>query len=70
VTRVKDVTWRDAGIRSPLLWALNGIGAGAARVGLRWPSFAPDELLAAARRTTGLDDFGAPSFREGLFCAL
>ena len=63
---MQDVTWRDAGIRSPLLRALNGIGAGAARAGLRWPSFAPEVLLASARRETGLDDFGPPSFRAGL----
>jgi hypothetical protein len=63
---MRDVTWRDAGIRSPLLRALNGIGAGVARFGLRWPSFAPALLLAAARRETGLSDFGAPSFRAGL----
>ena len=63
---MEDVTWRDAGIRSPLLRALNGVGAGAARLGLRWPSFAPDALLAAACRETGLSDFGEPSFREGL----
>jgi len=63
---MRDVTWRDAGIRSPLLRALNSVGQGAATLGLRWPSFEPDALLAAARRETGLADFGPPSFREGL----
>ena len=63
---MKDVSWRDAGIRSPLLRALNYGGAGAARLGLRWPSFAPGALLAAARRETALDDFGDPSFESGL----
>jgi LPS sulfotransferase NodH len=60
------VTWRDAG-RHPLpLRALNAAGAAAARLGLRVPSFAPEALLAAARRRAGLDDFGDASFREGL----
>jgi len=60
-----DVTWRDAGIRSPWLRLLSRAGAGAARLGLA-PSLAPEALLAVARRATGLDDFGAPEFREGL----
>jgi len=62
---MKDVTWRDAGIRSPWLRLANRIGEGAERLGLRWPSFAPEALLAAARRETGLSDFGDPRFREG-----
>ncbi len=63
---MKEVTWRDAGIRSPLLRLLNAGGQGAARLGLRWPSFEPDSLLARATRETGLSDFGEASFREGL----
>ena len=62
---MKDVTWRDAGIRSPWLGIANRIGERAERLGLSWPSFAPEALLGAARRETGLSDFGAPSFREG-----
>lgn len=45
--------------------ALNGAGGAAARVGLR-ASLDAGDLLAAARRTTGLDDFGDPYFREPL----
>jgi hypothetical protein len=63
---MKDVTWRDAGIRSPWLRLLNRIGEGAARRGLVWPRLEPEALLAAARRETGLSDFGDAAFREGL----
>jgi hypothetical protein len=61
-----DVTWRDAGIRSPWLRLLDRVGQGAARLGLVWPSLEPEALLAAARRETRLSDFGDASFREGL----
>lgn len=63
---MKDVTWRDAGQLPLVLRLLNAAGAAAARLGLRAPSFAPETLLDAARRETGLDDFGDPSFRAGL----
>ena len=46
--------------------ALNFAGRVLAAAGVRRPSLAEDELLAAARRATGLDDFGAESFRAGL----
>jgi hypothetical protein len=62
---MKDVTWRDAGIRPAWLRLANRIGERAEGLGLRWPSFAPEALLAAARRETGLTDFGDPRFREG-----
>jgi hypothetical protein len=61
-----NVTWRDAGIRSPWLRLLNRVGEGAAQRGLVWPSLEPESLLAAARRETRLADFGDPAFREGL----
>jgi hypothetical protein len=61
-----DVTWRDAGVRSPLLRLANRIGGGAARLGVVWPSLAPEALLAAAGRETGLADLGDAAFREGL----
>jgi hypothetical protein len=48
------------------LRALNGAGAALAAMGFRAPSLAPDVLLAAAARRTGLSDFGDPSFRVAL----
>ncbi len=61
----KDVTFRDAGIRSPLLRGLNGIGRAAAFVGVR-PALDPDDIVARAVRAAGSDDFGGESFREPL----
>ncbi len=45
--------------------AFNAAGGVAGRAGLR-PSLEAEDLLAAARRATGLDDFGDPWFREPL----
>ena len=45
--------------------AVNALGAAAGRVGVQ-PRLSPDALVAAARRRTGLHDFGAEDFREGL----
>jgi hypothetical protein len=45
---------------------LNRAGAALAALGLRVPSLAPESLLAAASRETGLSDFGDPSFRVAL----
>jgi len=45
--------------------AFNALGRAAARVGLS-SSLAPDDLIAAARRTTGLSDFGSEWFRDPL----
>ncbi len=44
---------------------VNAIGGVVDRVGIR-PSLDRDELLATARRRTGLDDPGDPGFEEGL----
>jgi hypothetical protein len=63
---MKDVTWRDAGVRAPALRLLNAAGEGARRLGVVRPRLEPEALLAAARRETGLADFGDGSFREGL----
>jgi hypothetical protein len=35
-------------------------------LGMKWPSLAPDDLLAAAVKQTGLDDFGPDTVREPL----
>jgi hypothetical protein len=62
----RDFTFRDAGLHSRVLRAGNrlaGAFEGAVRKRL---SFAPDALLDAARRKTGLDDFGKDTLREPL----
>jgi hypothetical protein len=59
----RDWTYHDAGIRSPLLRALNALG-GTLRPGR--PRFEPDALIREATEKAKLDDFGDPSFREGL----
>ena len=64
--KAQHVTFRDAGLRStPLRW-LNRLGAAAARIGVGVPALHADAICAAARRQTGLSDFGDGGFREGL----
>jgi hypothetical protein len=46
--------------------AFNAAGGLLRRAGLRWPGLDPREFLAAAERRTGLSDWGADDFREGL----
>lgn len=46
--------------------AMNALGRGLSRVGLKPISLAEDSLLSAARRASGLDDFGPETFRPGL----
>lgn len=50
--------------RPLLIRAFNFIGRFLGRVGVRGSSFDEESLLNAARRKTGLDDFGDPSFRD------
>jgi len=45
---------------------INGLGRGLVRSGLALPRLDEARLLAAARRRTGLGDFGPDTFREGL----
>lgn len=53
--------------RKPLpVRAFNRAGAALAALGLRVPSLAPEGLLAAATRRTGLANFGDPAFRIAL----
>lgn len=61
----KDVTYRDAGIRSPLLRALNGVGAGLAAVGIR-PLLDAEDVVERAKQAAGSDRFGSESYREPL----
>ena len=46
--------------------ALNRAGALVERAGVRVPSLEPESVVAAARKTTGLDDVGPAGFYEGL----
>lgn len=62
----REVSFHDAGLRSPVLRALNAVGAGLGRVGISLARLDAEALLAAARKRTGLSDFGDGSFREGL----
>jgi hypothetical protein len=45
---------------------INAAGRAASRLGVRAPSLDEGALLAAARKETGLGDFGSDSFRPGL----
>lgn len=62
----RTYTYRDAGLHSAPLRLFNRLTAPLGYLGLKWPSFAPDDLLAAARKQTGLDDFGEETIREPL----
>jgi len=62
----RTYSWRDGGVHVPLLRALNVGGAWLQRAGLELPSLHPESLLAAARRSSGLEDFGDDSFLAGL----
>jgi hypothetical protein len=52
--------------RPPTIRLLNALGRSASRLGLRFPSLSEESLLRAARRATGLTDFGPGAFRRGL----
>jgi hypothetical protein len=51
--------------RSVPIRVINALGATLAKLGAELPSLDPDDLLAAARRATGLEDFGGRGFQEG-----
>ena len=59
-------TFRDAGLHSRLLKTLNAVGGGLRGLGIALPNLAPDRLIDAARKSTGLEDLGHPGYREGL----
>ncbi len=61
-----EYTWRDSGLRSRPLRALNWTGAQLARVGPELPSLAPSSVTAAAAKAAKSDDFGSDSYREPL----
>ncbi len=62
----RTYTFRDAGLHSRPLRVFNRITAPLRSIGVKWPSLAPDDLLAAAVKQTGLDDFGEETLREPL----
>jgi len=62
----RTFTYRDAGLHSAPLRLFNRLTAPLGYLGLKWPSLAPEDLLTAARRQTGLEDFGEDTFREPL----
>jgi len=64
-------TYRDAGLHSSVLRALNAMGSGLRRIGVVRPTLSPDALQRAACRHAELDDFAGDDFdadglREGL----
>lgn len=61
----QDVTFRDAGIRSPLLRGLNRVGRAASVLGLR-PKLDADDVVARAVQQAGSDRLGGDSYREPL----
>jgi hypothetical protein len=61
-----EYTWRDSELRSRPLLALNGVGAGLARLGLDLPSLEPSSVVASAVKAAGSNDLGSDSYREPL----
>ncbi len=61
----QDVTFRDAGLRSPLLRGLNRAGRIASAVGIR-PALDADDIVSRAVKQAGSDAFGSDSYREPL----
>lgn len=54
------------GLQPAYIRAINRMGNAARRRGFKPFPIEPDELLRRAAAKTGLDDYGAPSFKEGL----
>jgi hypothetical protein len=66
VSTTRAYGFRDAGLHSKLLRTLNLAGAGLRGLGIERPTLAPDAIVAAARRRSGLHDLGEDSVREPL----
>jgi hypothetical protein len=62
----RSYTFRDAGLHSRVLRAVNAAGAALRWVGLELPSLDPDVIASAACQCAGVEDFGDPGWREGL----
>lgn len=63
---VRTYTFRDAGLHSRALRALNVSGRAAGIFGYRGAKLDPDSLRAAACAAAGLDDFGPPGVDDAL----
>ena len=61
----KNVSFRDAGLRSPLLRGLNRAGRVLAAAGIQ-PRLDPDDIVARAVKAAGSDALGSDSYREPL----
>lgn len=61
----KNVSFRDAGLRSPLLRGINRAGRVFAAAGIR-PRLDPDDIVARAVKAAGSDALGSDSYREPL----
>ena len=61
-----EYTWRDSELRSPLLRAVNRVGAELTRTGLSLPALTSSAVIKAATKMAGSDDFGTDSFRQPL----
>jgi len=64
-TARETTTTYAAPYRPPVVRAANLVGSALAALGAR-PDLSAESLLRSARRRTGLEDFGDPSFREPL----
>lgn len=62
----RDYTFRDAGLHSRPLRVLNRAGELLHSLGLERPTLTPEAILSAARRKSGLDDFGEDTLDEPL----
>jgi len=62
----QEYTWRDAGLRSRPLLALNWVGRRLRGFGLELPPLSPMSVMKSASKLAGSDDFGTDSFREPL----
>ena len=66
MAQAPDVTYRDAGLHSRVLRGANRLAKSLSGWLDKRLSFEPDALLDAARKRTGLDDFGPDTIREPL----
>jgi len=66
MTRKEAYTFRDAGLRPPLLRGLNIVGRGLEGIGLQPVLLAPDAIVAAAVKEAGASNLGGESYREPL----
>jgi len=62
----KTFTFRDGGVKSPLLRGMNTAGALLEGVGIKLNRLEPDVLVEEAVRKAGSSDFGGESYREPL----